>query len=697
MPRRRHLFSATWAALFLTAVSALSLSAQVTIAIKPAEIRSATYFSFRVTGVPSGSTIFWYVNGIRGGNATVGTFSGARYNAPMLPPAANPVTITAALSTDATQSDTATVLITNPKPHVASVSPSLLRAGQQTLTLNGSGFVNGAVLLAGGTAYATTYISSTRLTALIDLPEEPTEDTPILVVNLDPGAIVSDPLLVPPAQSTGPGVVSESAARRFLEQAAFGPDAYSLSRVRERGFSGWIDEQMQEPHSQYQNPATIGFNNAPVQARFFTNSVHGRDQLRQRIAFALHKIWVVSGTDIPVPDRLIPYLRIFGDYAFDNYRTIMRKVTLNPAMGEYLDMRNNIKANPARGTLPNENYSREVLQLFTIGLYRLNADGTRQLDEANQPIPTYDQPTVEEFARVFTGWTYPVMPGAVPRAFNPAYYEGDMVPWEPNHDSGSKVLLDGFNVAGGKSASDDLDAALDNIFQHPNVGPFIGRNLIQQLVMSNPSPEYVARVAAAFTDNGLGVRGDMAAMIRAILLDPEARSGDDNSEPAVSSGHLKEPVLFLAQTLRGLNAMVNDTNTLAQRGSAMGQNVFFPASVFSYFSPFYVAPGSGGLRGPEFQIQTRASAIERVNQINTLVYGSYGIGAVVDWRPWVALAATPSEFADELGRVFLGGQMPDQVRDEVISAIAGTSGTNLTKARAGLYVLLTSAYYSVQK
>jgi len=441
----------------------------------------------------------------------------------------------------------------------------------------------------------------------------------------------------------------------------------------------------------------IDVSNAPVQARFFTNAVHGRDQLRQRMAFALHKIWVVSGVDINSPPRLIPYLRIFGDLAFDNYRDLMRKVTLNPAMGEYLDMRNNVKANPTRGTLPNENYAREFMQLFNIGLYQLNPDGSRKLDAAGAPIPTYDQSTIGEFARVYTGWTYPTMPGAVPRAFNPAYYQGDMVAWEPNHDTGAKTLLNGVSLPGGQTANQDLEAALDNVFHHDNVGPFIGKNLIQQLVSSNPSPAYVARVAAAFADNGLGVRGDMKAAIKAILLDPEARAGDGDPMPNAVDGHLKEPVFFFAQTLRGLGALVNDSNTLAARGSAMGQNVFYPASVFSYFSPFFTAPNTGGLRGPEFQIHTRTSAIERANQINTLVYGNYGAGATVDFTPWVTLAATPSALADELGRVFLFGQMPQAFRDELLSAISGTTGSALNKARAGLYVTLTSGYYSVKK
>lgn len=673
-----------------------SLLAQFAITNKPASVRAMTYHQFTVTGLPSGRAVVWSVNGVVNGNTTVGTNSGARYTAPNFPPSPDTVIVTATVNTDPSLSDSATVQILNPFPNLASVSPSMMGVGSFTVTLNGWGFVPGTTVKMNGVAKPTAYVSSTRLTVAASFKKIPQSDTSFQVLNPDPGAIASNVLLAPPTPKNSSAVASDSAARRFLEQAAWGPDAYSVGRVRTLGFDKWIDEQFDEPVSVYQDPAMINVSNAPVQARFFTNAVHGRDQLRQRLAFALHKIWVVSGVDITSPPRLIPYLRLFPDLAFDNYRTIMRKVTLNPAMGEYLNMRNNVKANPARGTLPNENYAREFLQLFTIGLYKLNLDGTRQLN-GGVPIPTYDQGTIGGFSRVFTGWTYPVMPGAAPRAFNFPYYEGDMVPWEPNHDTGAKALLNGTVLPAGRSADQDLDAALDNVFSHTNVGPFIGKNLIQQLVTSNPSPAYIARVSAVFADNGLGVRGDMKAVIKAILLDPEARAGDEDPTPNASDGHLKEPVLFVAQTLRGLNALVNDSNSLPARASALGQNVFYPASVFSYFSPFFTAPNTGGLRGPEFQIHTRTSAIERANQINTLIYGSYGGGSTVDFTPWTGLAATPSTLADELGKVFLFRQMPSALRTELLAAITGTPGTNLDKARAGLYVMLTSGYYSVKK
>jgi uncharacterized protein (DUF1800 family) len=611
------------------------------------------------------------------------------------------VTITATSVADPTKSDSVALIINNPVPTLASILPWPLGAGASTVTVNGSGFVKGAVLVMNGVVLPTTYFSSTRLTAAVTLAAAPKTDTAFIVINPDPGAVLSNLLLVPPPPDTSGSSVSDGAAVRFLEQAAFGADAYSFWRVKGLGMPGWIDAQINEPPSMYPDPSTIPLSMSPVQSRFFTNAVHGRDQLRQRIALALHKMLVVSAVTDSEPAQMVPYLQVLSNLAFDNYRNILRKITLNPAMGVYLNMVNNLKANPAANALPNENYARELMQLFTIGLSQLNPDGTTVLDSNGNPIPTFTGSTVREFARVFTGWTYPTKPGATLKGLNPAYYVGDMVYWEPNHDEGAKTLLNGAADAAGKNADQDLDFALDNIFNHPNVGPFVSSNLIKQLVTSNPSQAYVARVAAVFADNGLGVRGDMTAVIKAILLDQEARAGDDNSQFALGAagnyGALKEPVVFIAQTLRGLIAVVNDSNAMPSVANSLGENIFLPPSVFSYFSPFYVVEGSGGLLGPEFQLNNTSTTITRVNQINTLIYGNFGAGSTVDFSVWSYLAGSPSSLADVIGFIFLDGSMPAPYRTQLLAAISGTTGTTLDKARAGLYVALTSGYYAVRK
>ena len=679
-----------------------SLMAQLVITNKPSLVRAATPYTFIVTinGVKTGSGISWTVGGVAGGNSTVGTASGTSYMAPAVPPATS-VTLVATANTNAKLTDSVTVSILNPQPVLSSVSPWPLPTGTSTVTINGSGLISGAIVTMNGAHLVTTYVSSTRLTAPITLASAPSSDTDFTVVNPNPGTLTSSTLQVPPGGACG-NKVSDAAARRFLEQAAFGPDPYSICRVKTLGFDGWITEQSNEPKSTYPSLVAGSTSMGPLQARFFTNAVHGRDQLRQRIALALHKIWIVSAIEESKPAQYQPYYQIFGDQAFGNYRTLMREVTLSPAMGDYLDMRNNVKANATGTVLPNENYAREIMQLFTVGLDTMDQSGNLTKDTSGNLIPTYDQATVQQFARIYTGWTYPTMPGAAPKPFNPPYYVGSMVAWEPDHDTTSKKLLNGAISPAGMSASADLDFALDNIFHHANLPPFIAKQLIKAFVSSNPSPAYVKYVADVFGGANGGPRGDITAAIRAVLEYSEARAGDNTTTPPAASGALKEPVMFFAQTLRGLNAAVNDTNGLAGRAASLGQNIFFPPTVFSYFSPAYRIPGTTQI-GPEFQLNSRSVAILRANQINTLIFGGattmggFGAGSTVDLTPWINLAATPSALVTALGNAFLYEEMPSHIATEVNAAITGTIGTTADKARAGLYVLLTSGYYAVKK
>ncbi len=375
------------------------------------------------------------------------------------------------------------------------------------------------------------------------------------------------------------------------------------------------------------------------------------------------------------PRNWCPTCKLLKSDAFVNFRQLMEDVTLSPTMGEYLDMRDNDKANPTRDTRANENYARELMQLFTIGLFQLNQDGTLQLDANGNPIPTYDQTTIQNFAKVYTGWTYPTKPGATAKEHNPAYYTGPMVPFESNHDSTSKTLLNGSAIAAGGTAQSDLKAALDDVFSHPNVGPFIGKQLIQHLVTSNPSAAYVGRIAAVFSDNGKRAfaRGDLEAVVNAVLLDPEARAGDNG--PSLNSpdtsGHLREPVFAVASILRGLGAPVNDTNNLSGQAANLGQIIFQPPTVFNYFTPSYTIPADftsgASLLGPEFQLQSPSAAVARTNMVNTFVYGSLGAGAVIDWTALTNLAATPQALVDAVNNThFMYGQMPASVQTQIL-------------------------------
>ena len=346
------------------------------------------------------------------------------------------------------------------------------------------------------------------------------------------------------------------------------------------------------------------------------------------------------------------------------------------------------------------------MQLFTIGLSQLNQDGTLQLDASGNPIPTYDQATIQNFAKIYTGWTYPTKPGATLQKHNPAYYIGPMVAFESNHDTTSKTLLNGLVVPAGGTAESDLKAALDNIFNHPNVAPFISKQLIQHLVTSNPSPAYVSRIAAVFNDNGAGVRGDLQAVVKAILLDPEARAGDDGPAltPPDTSGHLREPVFAVASILRGLGAMVNDTNNLTDQATNLGQTVFAPPTVFNYFAPGFSIPpdftGGAALLGPEFQLQSPSAAVGRANMVNAFVYGGLGNGAVIDWTALTNLGATPQALVDAVNNAFMYGEMPATMQTQILSAVNAITGTSAAvykaRAQAAVYLTVSSSYYNVE-
>ena len=495
----------------------------------------------------------------------------------------------------------------------------------------------------------------------------------------------------PPAES-----LSYNAAVRFLEQATFGPTPKGISQLLDTGLDRWLQEQFDATPSPIPDAPAGVTNLSTVQRNFFDNAINRDDQLRQRVAFALGQIWVISGVKINRPEAFIPYLRLLQKDAFGNYYDLMYDVTLSPAMGRYLDMVNNDKPNPVLGRAPNENYARELLQLFTTGLEKLNDDGSVVRDENGQAVPAFDQEVIEELARAFTGWTYPPAPGQVSRAHNPAYWDGPMVAFNSNHDTGVKMLLDGQTLPAGRTAEDDLRDSLRNIFEHPNVGPFIGKQLIQHLVTSNPSGEYVRRVAAAFNDNGGGVRGDMRAVIRAILLDPEARQFDNHTLPEEHSyGHLREPVLFITNLLRSLGATVTDQNNLANFTRSLGQNLYYPPTVFNYFAPGYEVPGTEIL-GPEFQILSPANAMARMNFLNRLFFGTLGGGTTLDLSPFLSAASDPTQLVGLVNTTLLHGSMKDPLRGSILQAVSAASD-NPTRARTALYLAAASGQYQVEQ
>lgn len=495
------------------------------------------------------------------------------------------------------------------------------------------------------------------------------------------------PLL--PAQSPSP--MTPGAAARFLDQSTWGATPADVAHLQAIGPSAWLGEQFAASPSPIPDVAVDARTLDPVREAFFTNATGGHDQLRQRVAFALSEIWVVSNVKLRAP-AIPPYLRLLAADAFGNYFALMNDVTLSPAMGHYLDMVDNDK--PAAGQEANENYARELNQLFTIGTVMLNPDGTIMLDGTGQPIPTYDASVVQAFARAFTGWTYAPPPGAESHKHNLKNWNAPMVAVESNHDEGTKTLLNGQTLPANQSAEEDLHGALENIFNHPNVGPFVCQQLIQHLVSSNPSPAYVQRVAAVFDNNGSGVRGDLQAVIRAILLDTEARAGDPPATPAANEGHLREPVLYLTGLLRGLGAAVSAANNLPQYTAIEGQPLYAPPSVFNYFSPGYRIAG-GKLLGPEFQIQSPSVAMVRADLANTLVYGGIA-GVQVDEAPFIALAANPGALLDHLSALLFHGQMPGDMNATIATAMAAAPDAT-SKAQAALYLAASSSQYQVAR
>ena len=467
-----------------------------------------------------------------------------------------------------------------------------------------------------------------------------------------------------PSPTPSPTPLASSAdAVRFLEQSSWGPNSAELARVQTLGIRGYLDEQFALPASGYtqlplqQIDQNIGcpagsaatcvrdnYTMYPLQLRFFQNAMYQRDQLRQRVTFALHQILVVSGREIGQPSYMAAYLRILDRNAFGNYRQILYEITLNPAMGDYLDMARSSRQNP------NENYAREVLQLFSIGVDQLNNDGTPKLDAQGNRIPTYDQTTVDNFARVFTGWRILGVAGqqGVADYINPM-----TVPSENNHDAGAKQLTvypatTGFLPAGQGSTA-DLNAAIDNIFYHPNTGPFISKQLIQRLVTSNPSPAYVDRVATVFNNRRTDPQ-QLRYVVEAILLDVEAR-GD--SKTATSYGRLREPVFFITGIMRAFDARAfsgtgQSDGNFAGNALNMDQDLWRPPSVFSYFPADNTLAGSD-LFGPEFGILSTSTDLRRANFVNTIIYSGLGVsanspnGTSLDLAQMQALASNPND------------------------------------------------------
>ena len=567
---------------------------------------------------------------------------------------------------------------------VSPTSATLAPGATQTFAASVSGSTNTAVAwsvngIAGGSAAVGTISASGVYTAPAAVPSPATVTVrATAAANGAASAQASVTISGPTSPGTGQGT-ADLAAARLLEQAAFGPTPAAIARVKQLGAAGWIDEQLALPETPIPVP---GSDNRAAQSQYLNRLAAAPDQLRQRVAYALSQVIVISINKNNYPEQIVPYLQALSRHAFGNYRALLGEISTSPQMGKYLDIANSNK--PTTGGGANENYARELLQLFSIGLVRLNPDGTPTLNASGQTIPTYTQAEVQQLALAFTGWTY-----AGSGNNNWENFSGPMVPRDVNHDMRAKAFL-GCNLPANQTTQQDMTAALDCVFAHPNVGPFISLRLIRSLVKSNPSPAYVQRVAAVFNNNGSGVRGDLKATVRAILLDPEAR----NDTADASSGRLKDPFFHVLSIARALGGSISATNQAAWSFSRTGQTPLAPPSVFGFYSPLFRAPQSS-LYGPEFQIYTPTEATLRGNFIWELLTNPGVDFPGVSITRFVNLGGDIPALINACDQTFLYGRMSPAMRQSLATAIAAQQDNN-NRALTALYLTLLSGQHAVQ-
>lgn len=539
---------------------------------------------------------------------------------------------------------------------------------------------------------------------------------------------------------------------RFLAQASFGPTEDEIKSLYESDgdFATWIDEQITAPNTSILEAFDDHMRDAgldPLNKRdleldwqkrmllsdiLWERFVHGEDQLRQRVAFALSQIFVISDlSDALFNDArgVANYHDVMTQHAFGNYRDLLEAVTLNPTMGEYLSMVRNEKADLVRNIRPDENFAREMMQLFTIGLVELNDDGTQRSDEGGNVIPTYDQNITKAFASVFTGWIY----GNAPYWYWTDWFNESTVlpmkPFEAYHDTQSKTLLNGEILPAGQTAQQDLTAALDNVFSHPNVAPFISKQLIQRLVTSNPSPDYVQRVSGVFNNNGRGEKGDLEAVVRAILLDSEARTR--SPETTATFGKVKEPILKFTSLMRAFDVEASQPltdDTMVERetirffwpGYDYGQRPYGAPSVFNFYRPDYkptAISATYDVVSPELQILNEKNITAMSNWAGSIIFNAYdflradceeslnyesGVGCLyAKFDSEVELARDIDDLLDHLDVLMLSGQMSDDMRTVVVNHIASFDEADeqqrLYRVAEAVYLIWMSPEFAIQR
>jgi uncharacterized protein (DUF1800 family) len=658
------------------------------------------------------------VNGIAGGNALVGTAvsnadGSITYTAPaVVPTPSNVVQLTIISDDNPTVSITQNISVMNPIPILTSASPMSFNPGTATVVLTGSKFINGAQVLVNGVPAPTTFNSGNQLTATVDLTNPGNLD--LQVLNPAPGPATSADLIATVNGTPLVPVVSPDDAARFLEQATFGATDSDIRDVSLNGFQWWLNQQFAIPATPSE-PAVeqaVIVNNPPcasgdvtcnaalfvendqdeglVQDAFWQQSITANDELRQRVKYALSQLFVISSNNSTaiqnMPRGEASYYDMLGADAFGNFRQLLQDVTLHPMMGQFLSMLMNDKGNAT--TDPDENYAREVMQLFTIGLWQLNDDGSQMVDANGNPIPTYSNTDVMGLAAVFTGFSWNVPGDTSDDAWSncciyvgPGYGE-ELLPMQsyPSHHSTVEKDFLGVTIPASGSADPDgdLKIALDTLFNHPNLPAFFSKQMIQHLVTSNPSPAYINRVAQVFKNDGTGVRGNLQAVITAILLDPEARdSATDIGNPQY--GKVREALLRYTEWARAFTAQSRtgsfDIGSTEDPIYGLGEMWLRSPTVFNWFSPLYTPPNSpietAGLLSPEMQMTNVSTVVGYINYMQDAV-GSSATGGpdlFSSYATEMSLAATPDQLLDRINLLLMAGQMSSTLYNQILAVM----------------------------
>jgi uncharacterized protein (DUF1800 family) len=718
-------------------------------------VRNSLNLGLEVMGT-SNKGVTLAVNGIAGGNSTIGTAvskadGSITYTAPaVVPTPNNVVTLTITSVDNPTVSISQNISVLNPIPVLTSATPLSFNPGPPatTIVLSGSDFINGAQVLMNGSAVPTTFNSGTQLTANVS-PTEP-GNLDLQVLNPSPGPATSADLIGTVNGTPPVPVVSPQDASRFLDQATFGATDADIHHLSLIGYQAWLSEQFAATQTLMTpgveqalivnaqpacaagdvtcNAALFMQNNQGqvyTENAFWQQSLTANDQLRQRVAYSLHEMLVISMTGTGVenmPRGTAHYYDTLGADAFGNFRQLLDDVTLNPMMGQWLAVQGNDKGNAT--TDPDENYAREVMQLFTIGLYQLNDDGTQKLDGTGKPIPTYSNTDVIGLAKVFTGFSWNVPGNTSDAAWSDCcMYVGpgqgeDLLPMQsyPTHHSTAEKDFLGVTIpAGSSDPNGDLKIALDTLFHHPNLPAFFSKQMIQHLVTSNPSPAYVSRVAAVFKDNGLGVRGDLKAVITAILMDPEARdTAGDAGDPQF--GKVREALIrythwaraFTAQSRTGGFWMGSTEGPIW----GLGQMTLRSPTVFNWFAPGYVPPGTSieqaGMTGPELQMTNVSSVVGYLNYTQTAVGSdaTNGFDVFSSYAAEMNLAANPGVLLDRVNMLLMAGQMDSTLYSQILSAVSaipiptgnqdGINAALGARVRTAVFLTMASPSYCAQ-